>query len=116
MQVERWATTLVAANFDFAPTDNADASAEGFGDGFFRGEAGSEAMGLVVAVGAFAGGEEAVEEAFPQPFDTLLDADNFDAVDTTAKHNSPEKAAPYNENTSLIIAWGMWNDSQRAGD
>lgn len=65
MQVERWATTLVAANFDFAPTDNADASAEGFGDGFFRGEAGGEAMGLVVAVGAFAGVKKRLRKRSP---------------------------------------------------
>jgi len=64
-----------------------DAGAEGFGAGFFGGEAGGKTLreaGSGAAIGDFAGGKHALEEALAVAFDGMGDAGHFDEVDAGA--------------------------------
>ena len=62
---------IIDTNFNLDPFNSADAGAERFSDRFFGCDPRCQAVRLVVTIGAFAGGEETVEELFADAEEAL---------------------------------------------
>ena len=61
----------VHADFNLLPAHISDAGSECFGDSFFGCQTRRQSIGLVLAVAALAGGEEAVEEVSSTAIDSI---------------------------------------------
>ncbi len=87
MQMQPWAPARsIAANLNVNPANIADASADGFGDGFFGRETGSQPNRIVSAIRALAFGEEALQETFAEALYAPGHALAFDHVNAATDH------------------------------
>lgn len=86
MQADVGLTAVVAPHFDLPPAHVADTGAESLSDGFFGGPASGQGFGAAGAVITFGFSEDAFEEAIAVPGKGVLDALDFNEIDTYGNH------------------------------
>jgi hypothetical protein len=88
VQMQHRATAFPAADFDLLPRHVSDARAEGFGNRLLACQPRRQPMWLVFTIGAFAGREETIEEAFTQPGYAIGHTLIVDHVNPAAEHKT----------------------------
>jgi len=100
-----------------------DAGAEGFGAGFFGGEAGGETLcgrGAGAAVGDFRVGKDAAEEPVAEALDGAQDARHFDEVDAGAHDHDATlaqgKSFSVLRGQIALMRWPRFSDAESVNE
>lgn len=86
MQADMGLTTLIAPHFNLPPAHIANASAEGFGDGFFGRPPGGQGFDTAGTMLTLPPGENTLEEAVAVSCNRFLDAFDFNDINADSEH------------------------------